>query len=311
MDREEKYILLTRSNFDGLVSAAILKEAGIIEDVTFVHPQDVQDGLVEVTERHITTGLPYCENAYLAFDHHASELSRTTEPHDNFVYEESAPSSSRLVYEYLGAEEKFGDKFKDLVEAVDRADTTTYTKEDIINPKGWVLINYLVDPRTGLGRYKNFSVSNFELMHKFVDFFRTMTLDEILDQQDVIERIKMYRREEYSFKQQLKHCSTVKGNVVVVDLRDEKIIYAGNRFMIYAMNPKCNISIYCMDSKNDKTTFAVGKSIINRSSEIDIAKLMLAYGGGGHSNSGSCQIENYRADDVLNELIDSLYVPEE
>ena len=306
MDNEEKYILLTRSNFDGLASAAILKEAGIIEEIKFVHPQDVQDGLVEVNDRCITTGLPYCENVYLAFDHHTSELIRTPEGHDNFIYEPSAPSSSRLVYEYLGGEERFGEKFKELVDAVDRADTTTYTKEDIVNPKGWVLLNYLVDPRTGLGRYKNFSVSNYVLMYKFVDFLRTMTLDEIMNQQDIIERIKMYNREEYSFKKQLKHCSRVKNNVVVVDLRDENIIYAGNRFMIFALFPQCNISIYCMKGHGDKTAFAVGKSIINRSSDVDIAKLMNEYGGGGHSNSGACQIENYRATDVLNELIERL-----
>ena len=302
----DKYILLTRSNFDGLASAAILEDAGVIDEIQFVHPQDVQDGLVEVTDRHITTGLPFCENVYLAFDHHTSELIRTPEAHDNFIYEPSAPSSSRLVYEYLGGEEKFGDKFKELVDAVDRADTTTYTKEDINNPKGWVLLNYLVDPRTGLGRYKNFSVSNYVLMYKIVEFLRTMTLDQIMEQQDIVERIKMYNREKSSFRTQLKNCSKVKGNVVVVDLRDENIIYAGNRFMIYTLFPHCNISIYCMNARNDKTTFAVGKSIINRSADVDLAKLMNEYGGGGHSNSGSCQIENYRATDVLNELIERL-----
>lgn len=300
----EKYTLLTRSNFDGLVSAALLKEAGIVDKIEFVHPQDVQDGLVEVTDKHITTGLPYCENVYFAFDNHASEVYRVSEQRDNLILEFSAPSSSRLVYEYLNGEERFGDRFAEIVDAVDRADTTSYTKEDIVNPKGWVLLNYIVDPRTGLGRYKNFSVSNYALMHNFIDYLRTMTLDEILDQQDIIERIKMYKREEYSFKKQIKQCSRVKENVVVVDIRDENIIYAGNRFMVYALYPHCNISIYCMKGHNDKTTFAVGKSIINRSSEVDIAAIMNEYGGGGHSNSGSCQIENYRATDVLNELID-------
>lgn len=306
---EEKYTLLTRSNFDGLVSAALLREAGIVDKVEFVHPQDVQDGLVEVTEKHITTGLPYCKNVYLAFDNHASEVYRVNnEQRDNLILELSAPSSSTLVYEYLGGEKKFGKKFADLVNAVDRADTTSYTKEDILNPKGWVLLNYIVDPRTGLGRYKNFSVSNYVLMQNFVEYLRTMTLDEILDQQDIIERIKMYKREEYSFKKQIRQCSRVKENVVVVDIRDENIIYAGNRFMVYALYPNCNISIYCMKGHNDKTTFAVGKSIVNRSADIDIAAVMNEYGGGGHSNSGSCQIENYRATDVLNELIDKLTV---
>ncbi len=74
--------------------------------------------------------------------------------------------------------------------------------------------------------------------------------------------------------------------------------------MIYALFPQCNISIHEMwGLQKQNTVFAVGKSILNRTSNTNIGELMLHYGGGGHANAGTCQIENDRADEVLQELI--------
>ena len=67
-----KYRLVTRSDFDGLVCAVLLRHLDLIDEITFVHPKDVQDGEVEVTGRDILTNLPYAPGAHLVFDHHHS-----------------------------------------------------------------------------------------------------------------------------------------------------------------------------------------------------------------------------------------------
>ncbi|HNZ40416.1 MAG TPA: exopolyphosphatase, partial [Clostridia bacterium] len=68
-----RYRLITRSDFDGLVCAMILKELDMLEDIMFVHPKDMQDGMIDVNERDISTNVPYLPGVYLAFDHHISE----------------------------------------------------------------------------------------------------------------------------------------------------------------------------------------------------------------------------------------------
>ena len=75
----EQYRLVTRSDFDGHACGVLLKEQGLIDEIVFAHPKDVQDGVFEITGRDITTNLPYSANAHLAFDHHASETVRVGE----------------------------------------------------------------------------------------------------------------------------------------------------------------------------------------------------------------------------------------
>ena len=60
---KQKYRLVTRSDFDGLVCAVLLSELELIDDILFVHPKDMQDGKIEITERDITTNLPYVPGA--------------------------------------------------------------------------------------------------------------------------------------------------------------------------------------------------------------------------------------------------------
>ncbi len=93
-------------------------------------------------------------------------------------------------------------------------------------------------------------------------------------------------------------------NLAVLDLRREPIIFAVNRFMVYALFPEVNISIHVLwGVQKQNTVFACGKSIINRTSNTSIGEMMLFYGGGGHENAGTCQIANDKADTVLQELI--------
>ena len=301
---DRKYRLVTRSDFDGLVCAVLLKELDMIDDIKFVHPKDMQDGKIEVTDRDITTNLPYLEGVHLAFDHHASETIRNEQIQDNHIIEPNAPSAARVVYNYYGGKETFSSISDEMMEAVDKSDSAKFEKNEVLDPENWVLLNFIMDARTGLGRFKTFRISNYQLMMELIDYCKNHSIQQILELPDVKERIDLYFEQSVPFKEQLKRCSKVYKNLVILDLRNEEVIYAGNRFMIYALYPQCNISIHLMwGLKQQNTVFAVGKSIFNRSSNTNIGKLMLKYGGGGHANAGTCQVDNDQAEAVKEELI--------
>lgn len=298
-----KYRLVTRSDFDGLVCAVLLKELGILDEIKFVHPKDMQDGKVEISDRDITTNLPYVPGVHLAFDHHLSETIRVGK-RDNHIIEADAPSAARVVYNYYGGKERFPTISDAMMAAVDQADSAQYGIEDILKPQGWALLNFIMDARTGLGRFRDFRISNYQLMMELIDYCRSHGIDEILALPDVKERVDLYTEHEAKFSDQLARCSTIRGNVVVIDLRREETIYAGNRFMIYAMYPEANVSIHVLwGLKQQNTVLACGKSIINRSSKTNIGRLMLEYGGGGHEAAGTCQVDNDKAEAVLEEIV--------
>jgi len=301
---QQKYRLVTRSDFDGLVCAVLLNELGMIDDIRFVHPKDMQDGKVEITGRDITTNLPYVKDAHMVFDHHLSETIRNVGERMNHVIDPNAPSAARVVYDHFGGREKFPDISQEMMEAVDKADSGQFTLDEILSPKGWVLLNYLMDSRTGLGRFREFKVSNYALMMDLIRYCKDHTIEEILELPDLKERVRLYFDHAERAKEQIKRCSTVHDNLVVLDLRFEETIWATNRFMIYALFPQVNISIHLMwGLQKQNTVFAVGKSILNRASKTNIGELMLRYNGGGHPAAGTCQIENDKADAVLQELI--------
>lgn len=306
MSEHQRFRLVTRSDFDGLVCAVLLKELDILDDIKFVHPKDMQDGKIEITPRDITTNLPYVDGAHLVFDHHLSETIRVGK-RDNHIIDPKAPSAARVVYDYYGGKERFPNVSDDMMRAVDQADSAQYGKADILAPQGWTLLNFLMDARTGLGRFREFRVSNYQLMMDLIDYCRNHSIEEILALPDVKERVDLYFDYENRFIEQIDRCSTVHGNVCVLDLRKEETIWPGNRFMIYALHPSCNVSIHVMwGLKQQNTVLAVGKSIINRSSPANIGALMLEHGGGGHQAAGTCQPSNERAEEVLAQVTAAL-----
>jgi nanoRNase/pAp phosphatase (c-di-AMP/oligoRNAs hydrolase) len=299
--------LVTRSDMDGLVCAVLLKHMDMIDDIKFVHPKDMQDGLIEVTENDITTNLPYVDGVGIAFDHHLSETVRNKEIKENHIILPDAPSAAEVVYQYYGAENSFPKHFIPMMEAANKADAAMFTKQDIVDPQGWDLLSFLMDSRTGLGRFRDFRISNYNLMMDLIDACKDHTIAKILKMPDVVERINLYNRYKEEFVTQLKRCSTIYDNVVVLDLRNEEIIYPGNRFMIYALFPQTNVSIHHIwGFKKQNTVFAVGKSIVNRSSKANIGDIMLSYNGGGHMAAGTCQVPHDVADAVLEDIVETL-----
>ncbi len=306
----KKYRLVTRSDMDGLVCAVLLKHLDIIDHIKFVHPKDMQDGKIEITSNDITTNLPYVENAHLVIDHHLSEIIRNTKLHDNYIIDPEAPSAAEVVYQYYGGDEVFPAKFRPMMDAANKADAAQFSKGDIIDPQGWDLLSFLMDSRTGLGRFKEFRISNYNLMMDLIDYCKDHTIDEILALPDVKERVDLYNRYREEFVTQLKKCSTLYDNVVLLDLTKEEIIYPGNRFMIYALYPQVNVSIHKIwGFQKQNTVFAVGKSIVNKSSKVNVGEIMYKYNGGGHMAAGTCQVPHELADVVLVDLIESLKEP--
>jgi nanoRNase/pAp phosphatase (c-di-AMP/oligoRNAs hydrolase) len=302
--------LVTRSDFDGLVCAALLEELGLIDDILFVHPKDMQDGTVDITGRDITTNLPYVAQAALVFDHHLSETVRVGE-RSNHIIDPDAPSAARVVWRHYGGAEAFPRISAELLDAVDEADSAQYGIEEILDPQGWTLLNFLMDARTGLGRFRDFRVSNYQLMMQLIAACRELSVEEILAMPDVAERVTLYREQATAFEAQLRRCARVDGAVVILDLRDEEQIHAGNRFMIYALFPQAKVSVHVLwGRQKQNTVLAVGKSIIDRSSRANVGELMLRFGGGGHRNAGTCQVEHAHAEATLAAIVAALNAAE-
>ena len=303
----QKFRLVTRSDFDGLVCAVLLNELNLIDDIKFVHPKDMQDGKVEITANDITTNLPYVAAAHLAFDHHLSETIRNTGERKNHIIEAEAPSAARVVYNYYGGKSNFPTIADDMMDAVDKADSAQFSRDEILNPSGWVLLNYLMDARTGLGRFREFRISNYTLMMDLIKYCRNHNIDEILELADVRERVELYFEHAEKAKEQLLRCTTVHKNLAVLDLRNEETIWATNRFMIYALFPQTNISIHILwGVQKQNTVFATGKSILDRGSKTNVGELMLEFGGGGHQAAGTCQVDNDQAAATLQTLINRI-----
>jgi len=306
--RPERYRLITRSDFDGLVCAMLFKEMDILDGIKFVHPKDVQDGKIKVTDTDILTNLPFVAGCHLCFDHHDSEEIRSGDQQaENHILAVGADSAARVVYDYYGGAQRYPKIDAGMMDAVDKADSARFSRSDILDPQGWVLLSFLMDARTGLGWFRDFRLSNYELMMNLIDDCKQFSIDEVLAMPDVAERVELYNAHREPFCDQIGRCSTIQGKVVVLDLREEETIYAGNRFMIYALYPETNSSIHVIwGLKNQKTVLAIGKSILNHSNPHDVSEIVLKYGGGGHAASGTCQIAHGQSDLVLREIVAKL-----
>jgi len=300
---EKKYRLVTRADFDGVVSGGLLIEMGLVDEVTFAEPKDMQDGKIPITGDDITANLPYVETAHLCFDHHLSETLRVGEK-SNLVIGPNEPSAASVIYDYYGGEQAFPGIAPELMDAVNKADSADYSEMDILAPENWTLLNFVLDPRTGLARFGDFAITNEQLMKDMMVYCRHHPIEEILKIPDVEERIRLYEEHVEFCEMQIRRCTKVYTKLAVTDLRGEDKIFAGNRFTVYAIYPACNISIQVLPHEDgEKTVLAVGKSIVNRTSKTNIGELMLEYGGGGHRAAGTCRVPNADVDRVISELV--------
>ena len=298
--------LITRSDFDGLACAVFLKEAGIIDSYKFAHPKDLQDGLIEVTKDDCLANVPFVEGCGLWFDHHSSEQERNAYKGKYEGCSKSSPSAAHVVYDYYGGKERFP-RFDDLLAAVDKVDSANLTKDEILNPTDWVLLGFIMDPRTGLGRFRNFTISNYQLMEKLIDWCREMTIDEIMNIPDIVERKELYFEQTEKFIDMIKDNTVLRDKVIITDLRGQETIYTGNRFVIYSLYPEANISCWIVSGKGGQgCSCAVGYSVLNKTSNVDVGALMLKYGAGGHKVVGTCQFSDEKMEEMIPKLLDEL-----
>jgi nanoRNase/pAp phosphatase (c-di-AMP/oligoRNAs hydrolase) len=298
----KKYRLITRADFDGVVCGTLLKELEMIDDVLFVEPADMQAGRVEVGPNDITSNLPYMESVHLCFDHHVSEMERVG-AHDNLIIDPDAPSAARVIYRHFGSAEGFPEISDDLMQAVDQADSAQYSEEDILAPSGWTLLNFLVDPATGLQRAKEFEISNDQFVTDLMTYCRHNPIEEIIQLPDVIERVEVYTYDSEFAERQYKRCSRIEGRVIVSDMRDEDELVPVNRFLVYALYSECNVSIRVENAPGGQVRIAAGKSVLDRSSNANIGSLMLAHGGGGHAAAGACRVESEKVEGIIAGLV--------
>ncbi len=298
--------LVTRSDFDGLACAVFLKEAGVVDSYQFVHPKDLQDGAFETNENDCLANVPFVEGCGLWFDHHSSEKERDLHKGKYKGDSRPCPSAAHIVYDYYGGEERFPN-FGALLQAVDKVDSANLTADEILNPKDWVLLGFLMDPRTGLGRFRNFRISNYQLMMELIDWCRTMDIEEILNLPDVKERVELYHEQSALFKEMVCAHTQVRGKVIISDLRGLETIYTGNRFMIYSLYQEQNISAWIVSGRGGQgCSVAVGHSVLNRTSKVNVGALMLKYGGGGHDVVGTCQFPDETMSEQVEKLLDEL-----
>ena len=294
--------LLTRSDFDGICCAVLIKELGMLTEMVYAHPKDLQDGKVPVGKDDILANVPYVPGCGLWFDHHSSEQERLGLDGKYEGRSMSAPSAARVICDYYGAD-KFA-RFADMLLNVDKVDSGQLTEEEILNPSGWIMLGFICDPRTGLGYHKGYRISNLQFMNDLVEHIRTKSIDEILNLPDTQERIKLYRENDQKARVFLKDRSRIEGPVVITDARGAAEIPPSNRFLVYSLYPKANIQIRLIDGRaKEFVALSVGYSILNRTATVDVGSLMLKYNGGGHKAVGTCQVPYASADQVLKELI--------
>ena len=299
--------LLTRSDFDGSVCAAILQELGLVNEILYIHPKDLQDNKVEVSEYDIIANVPYVEGCGLWFDHHSSEHERFGLRGKFEGASELLPSAAQVIYNYYKDHDGYAEKlnkFEDLIRIVGIADSARFSREDILNPQGWVMLSFIADPRTGLGYKRTFRISNFELMKQLPGLLRAKTVQEILALPDFQERVRVYYEETEKYKALLTQHSRIEGDAIIIDFRGIEDLPVGNRFMEYVLYPGQNISLRLVDGRDKALAMiSIGHSIINRTSSVDVGSLARNYGGGGHRQVGTCQIKQEEADDVVKKLL--------
>ncbi len=302
--------LVTRSDFDGLICAVLLKQVEQIDSIQFVHPKDLQDGKFEVTENDVLTNVPYVPGCGLWFDHHATEVARVVGYTDFRGDCRLAPSAARVVYDYYGGAAQFPG-IEEMMAEVDKADSAQFSRDEILQPAGWPLLSFLMDARTGLGRFHDYRISNYQLMMTLIDACLTMSINEILHLPDVQERVSRYFEQDFLFREMLTAHTWTEGNVVVTDLRGVDPIYSGNRFLVYALHPEQNTSIWVVDGFHKQNcVFACGHSILNQTSKTHIGSLMRLHGGGGHEAAGTCQVPYDDAEATLCRLVGSMQTDE-
>lgn len=294
--------LVTRDDFDGICCAALLRELGVVDEIHYATPNDIQAGKVPITQNDVLANVPFIEGCGLWFDHHMSEAERLKIEGNYKGLSTKSPSAARVIYDFYEGPQRLN-RFNEMMKYVDIVDSASFGEDDVLNPQGWILLGFLCDPRSGLDRVSGFSISNEQFVQDIVEHIRNHNIHEILNLPDIMERTEMYFQMHSFCKDFLMTYSRVDGPVVITDTRGFEEIPPGNRFLIYSLFPKASISIAIIEEDDGSVTFSVGHSVMNRTSKVNVGSMLLRHGGGGHARVGSCQVPGNKANEVLKLLI--------
>jgi nanoRNase/pAp phosphatase (c-di-AMP/oligoRNAs hydrolase) len=292
--------LVTRGDLDGLTSAVIVTMKEPIDEIVLVHPQDITDKRLEIRSDDILANVPYHPDCGMWFDHHLLTESNEKPPERFRGRYGLAPSAARLVYDYY-REQSPNDvalqRLATLVDETDRLDAARLTPEDVENPQSYILLGYTIDSRTGLGSFDDY-------FRKLVEWLKAMSIDEVLREPEVQERVERLHNDQDEFRKLLRRNSFQLNNVVITDLRDVEQLPAGNRFLIYSLFPETNVSLRVhWGPRRDSVVAAVGHSIFNRTCHTSVGELMSRYGGGGHRGAGTCVLALDQAAEAIDEIL--------
>lgn len=287
--------LVTRGDLDGLTSAVFITEVEEIESIELIHPQDLTDKKFIVKKGDILANVPYHPNCYRWFDHHVLTGSNEQPPAEFEGLYRQAPSTARVIWDYYQSPKL--ERFKELLEETDRMDSATLTLEDVLDPKRYILLGYTIDPRTGLGSFKDF----FMELH---DALKVKSIEQILELPEVKRRIEAMRREWVEFKKITQDNSHLDGNVIITDFRNLERLPIGNRFLVYTLFPEGNVSVRVhWGPQKQWVSAVVGHSIFNRTCKVNVGHLMSDFGGGGHFGAGATPLKLESAEKDIAEII--------
>lgn len=283
--------LITRPDFDGLICTIYLKKIFEIDSIEFVEPKFMQDGQIHVTSDDIIANLPYHPNCAYWFDHH---ISNDVPANYKGIFR-VAPSAAGLIWEHYHETHPVLEKYEYLTKRTDVIDGALLSKHETVYPTGYVLISMTVN-------------GSVETEHDYwmhlIDRLEVLDEDEALKDPIIKARTDEFLFHENEFKDLLKKSTKLNKNIIVTDFRHVNEIKSNNRFLVYAMLPKGNVSVTI---KNDSqrvnhTAISVGKSIFNRTCDVNIGDMLKQFGGGGHAGAGSTRVPNEEAEIVLEKI---------
>jgi hypothetical protein len=292
--------LMTRPDLDGLTCAVLLTRCELADSVELVHPQDVTDRRIAIGPGDILANLPYHPSCGMWFDNHLLTDPKAMPPTGFKGRYGKAPSAARLVYEHLVPTHPDLARYENLLAETDRLDSAQLTLADVLNPAGYILVGLTLDPRTGLGRPREY----FDLLLSAV---RDRPVEEVLALPEVRERALRLREQDHAFREAALTHSRLDANVVVTDFRALDAIPAGNRFLVFTLFPQANVGVRVQwGPGHEKVAVSTGRSIFNRTSRANLGVLMSLYGGGGHAGAGACLLPPATADTQIAEIVATL-----
>jgi hypothetical protein len=280
--------IITRADFDGLVSATLIRQFEDVDAYLFVEPNLMQERLVKVTNRDIIANLSHHPACALWFDHHISNQLPRRVP----GYFRIAPSAARVAAEYYGIA-RCG-PWLDLLEHCDRIDAARFTRDEILNPDDYFYLAMSIDGK---------QEEDYPYWLRLMDLLEADYHAGIFRDAEVVRRLQLLREQEAAYRELIRRRSSRRGRVALTDLRNLETVPAGSRFYIYALFPDTLTSLRISDHDARRVRISLGHNILRRDSKVNLGLLLARYGGGGHFGAGSCRVPRNEAEAVTEELL--------